>query len=498
MLTPQINLGFSFILYPYIIFIVFKKLKPLSSSAMPQTLLSPRTAKMLPWLVSMAFFMQMLDSTIVNTALPAIASSLNENPLNMQMVVTSYLLSVAILIPASGWLADRFGSRHIFMLAITLFTAGSLACAISDTLNQLVLSRILQGLGGALLVPVGRLILLRAYPREQLIRLLSLITIPALIGPLIGPTVGGFLVEYASWHWIFLINLPIGIAGFILSWLWMPEMREDTSRRFDWPGFFMFGGAMALLSFSLEELSERALPYTVIALMTAGGGVIFILYWLYAARIKHPLFSLSLFKTNNFTIGILGNLITRLGSGAMPLLLPLLLQVVHNFSPAETGMLMIAVSLAAILSKIVITPLVHLYGYRLFLTVNSIALGLTICSFALLGSKPSMTILIILLLIMGTINAMQFTAMNTLTLVDLPDHDAAGGNSLLSVVMQLAVSFGVSVAAVILQGYTTYLNLPPDKTIDAFNYTFLSIGLITLLGSIVFLWVHPSCGKSPT
>ena len=458
-------------------------------------ILSTRKAKILPWLISIAFFMQMLDSTIVNTALPAMARSLGENPLQMQAVVISYLLTVALLIPASGWLADRFGTRRIFLLAIFLFTLGSLACAMSPSLAILVLSRILQGAGGALLVPVGRLIVLKAYPRKELIRLLSFITMPALIGPLLGPILGGLIVEYASWNWIFLINIPVGFLGFILSWQCMPDIKEENNPRFDWLGFMFFGAAMILFSLALDGVNELNLARSQIVIFAVAGGVCFAFYWWHAAKVKSPLFSLLLFGTRTFTLGILGNLITRLGSGALPFLLPLLLQLVMGYSPSQSGFLLIFLSLAAIASKLIISPLVRFLGYKVFLTLNTILLGLLICAFSLLGKDPDLWVLITFMLLLGTINANQFTSMNTLTLMDLPDTYTASGNSLLSVVMQLSVSLGVGFSAAVLKGFELYFGPGDDFVLKAFDYTFICVGVITLLGALIFMQVDAKIGK---
>ena len=234
-------------------------------------MLDARTAKMLPWIVAIAFFMQTLDGTILNTALPSMAADLQENPLRMQSVVIAYMLTVAVLIPASGWIADRFGTRRIFFGAILLFTLGSLLCALSQSLNMLVGARVIQGLGGALMMPVGRLVVLRAYPRTELVRIMSFITVPALLGPLIGPTLGGWLVEYTNWHWIFLINIPVGILGCWAAWKVMPDLRGAERTRFDLPGFCLFGAAMLLISIALEGLGEMHLPHVRVLMLLLGG-----------------------------------------------------------------------------------------------------------------------------------------------------------------------------------------------------------------------------------
>ncbi|PTT50736.1 MFS transporter, partial [Aeromonas sp. HMWF014] len=259
-------------------------------------MVTPAQRKWLPLLTAVGFFMQTLDGTILNTALPSMAETLGESPLQMQSVIIAYMLTVALLIPASGWLADRFGTRRIYLAAILLFTLGSLACAASNTLPMLVAARVLQGVGGALLMPVGRLAVLRVYSKHELLRVMSFVTIPGLVGPLIGPALGGWLVEVASWHWVFLINLPVGIVGFIASWHFMPDLRQGTAK-FDWQGFVMFSAGMVLVSVGLQGLGEHSISTGWALFALIFGLAAMASYWLYAATAKEPLFSLALFKT---------------------------------------------------------------------------------------------------------------------------------------------------------------------------------------------------------
>ncbi|CAJ1776428.1 putative transport protein HsrA [Aeromonas salmonicida] len=331
------------------------------------------------WLAAVGFFMQTLDGTILNTALPSMAETLGESPLQMQSVIIAYMLTVALLIPASGWLADRFGTRRIYLAAILLFTLGSLACAAANTLPMLVAARVLQGIGGALLMPVGRLAVLRVYSKHELLRVMSFVTIPGLVGPLIGPALGGWLVEVASWHWVFLINLPVGILGFIASWHFMPDLRQGTAK-FDWQGFVLFSAGMVLVSVGLQGLGEHSIStgWALFALLF--GLAAMASYWLYAANAEQPLFSLALFKTSTFAIGVWGNLFARLGSGAMPFLTPLFLQLGLGFSPSKAGMTMIPTVLGAMLTKTLVNKLIPRIGYRRILIGNTLALGVMIAN----------------------------------------------------------------------------------------------------------------------
>lgn len=449
--------------------------------------------RVLPWIVGITFFMQMLDVSILNTALPAIAASLQASPLRMHAVVIAYMLTVATLIPTSGWLADRFGTRTVFLLSIVIFTLGSLACALSQSLEMLVASRVLQGMGGALLVPVGRLSVLLAFPRDQLVRVLSFVTIPGLMGPLLGPTLGGLLVHYATWHWIFLINIPVGLLGIILTLRCMPPLgRQETPPAFDWIGFFLFGAFMVAVTLSLEGLGEETLPLYWKLLLFACGLTCLGAYFLYARKARYPLFSLSLFKTRNFTVGILGNLFSRLGSGAMPFLTPLLLQVGLGYSPVEAGLTMLPITVGAMLAKGFVNRLIKTLGYRWFLSINTLLVSLMLASYALIGTGTPYLCIIGLFTLAGLVNSLQFTGMNTITLLDLPDADASSGNSLLSAIMQLAMGMGVACAAAILDVFAC----SGENALIAFQRTFLVLAAISAVSAVIFSRTRDTTGYS--
>ena len=461
--------------------------------------LDPKTAKILPWVVAIAFFMQMLDSTILNTALPAMARDLDTNPLRMQSVIISYMLTVALVIPASGWLADKFGIKQIFLFAIALFTLGSLACALSPNLNIIVACRVLQGIGGALMVPVGRLVVLRAYPREQLVSVLSFITIPGLVGPLIGPTLGGFLVQYASWHWIFLINIPVGIIGILATLKYMPFLtRGGDLHPFDTVGFLLFGTFMLTITLGLQGIGELHLAYAPMVLMMVFGLVCLVGYVMYSRWHPMPLFSPGLFKVRNFSVGILGNLFARLGNGAMPFLTPLLLQIGMGYSPMKAGMTMIPMTIGAVIAKSAATRLVNKFGYRMILTVNTLLLGAMIALFSSISKEMPYWLMLFIFTIFGIINSTQFTAMNTVTLVDLSEEQASSGNSLLSVIMQLSMSMGVAIAAAILSEFTDGIPLTSAHDVmAAFAGTYLCLGFLAAISTVIFIHITPDSGKLP-
>lgn len=440
--------------------------------------------RILAWIVAIGFFMQALDMTILNTALPRMAEDLQESPLRMQSLVVAYALTVALLIPASGWLADRFGTRRVFFAAILLFSLGSLLCASSGSLTMLIVARIIQGMGGALLLPVGRLAILRTVPREQLLQVLSFVTIPGLVGPLLGPTLGGWLVEVASWHWVFLINLPVGLLGCWATWRFMPNLR-GVAGKFDAHGFLLFGGAMILVSLALQGMGEKSLSLAVAMFLLVAGLALFGGYWLHAARSAQPLFSLQLFRIHSFSVGILGNLFARLGSGGIPFLTPLFLQLALGFSPLHAGALMIPAALGAMTSKMFVNRLVASFGYQRVLVVNTLLVGAMIASYAIISATTPVWWLCLQFFAFGVVNSIQFSAMNTVTLKDLGQDTASSGNSLLSVMMQLSMSLGVAIAAALLAAFSEG-HLQRATLVGAFHATYISIGLMGMAAAFIF------------
>ncbi|MCX8958480.1 multidrug transporter subunit MdtD [Erwinia psidii] len=451
---------------------------------------SARSMAGLPWIAAMAFFMQALDATILNTALPAIANSLERSPLAMQSAVISYTLTVAMLIPVSGWLADRFGTRKVFIIAVMLFTLGSLACALSGSLTMLVAFRIMQGIGGAMMMPVARLALLRAYPRSELLPVLNFVTMPGLIGPVLGPMLGGLLVTYATWHWIFLINIPMGILGIIYARKYMPDF-ITPKRRFDLTGFMLFGFGLVLLSSGIELFGEKIVTTSIALAVTAGGILLLILYILHARRHPTPLIPLPMFKTRTFSVGILGNIASRLGTGCVPFLMPLMLQIGFGYSAILAGCMMAPTALGSLLAKSTVTQVLRWFGYRKTLVWISVIIGVLIASFALQTPPMGLVFLLIPLFILGMAMSTQFTAMNTITLADLNDGNASSGNSMLAVTQQLAISFGVAVSAAVLRFYENF----DITTVQQFHATFLTMGVITIFSGLVFMLLKPADGR---
>ena len=451
---------------------------------------SPSRSRLL-WLVAVGFFMQTLDATIVNTALPAMAKDLQESPLRMQSVVVAYSVAMAMLIPASGWIADRIGMRRAFFGAIVAFVLGSVLCALSPSLDLLVASRVLQGFGGALLLPVGRLVILRTFPREEFLEAISFVAIPGLVGPLVGPTLGGWLVQVASWHWIFLINVPVGLAGLVATLRYMPRGTRVPAGRFDGVGYALLAFGMVALSLGLDGLSGLGLGQAGVVVLMVFGLASLAAYWLHAARAQQPLFSPKLFGIDTMRIGLLGNLFARLGSGSMPFLVPLMLQVGLGYSPLYAGMMMLPVAMAGIAVKRAATPLIMHFGYRRVLVVNTFAVGLMMASLAWMTPEQPLALRIVQLALFGMVNSLQFTAMNTVTLKDLGPAMASSGNSLLSMVQMLAMGMGVAAAGAALGAYSEAFGPGRVQTLHAFQATFVSMGLLTLAATFIFAQLAP-------
>ena len=448
----------------------------------------------LPWLAAMAMFMQSLDATILNTALPTIAKDLNHSPLSMQAVVVSYALTLALLIPVSGWLSDKYGTKRIFSIAVFLFTLGSLACALSPSYSVLVYSRILQAIGGSMMVPVSRLALLYAYPKSKLLSVMNFVTMPGLVGPLVGPLLGGWIVDVSTWHWIFLINIPIGIIGLIFAQYVMPNFKRG-GKNFDIIGFILFSSAIIGLSLFLEIGEDSSISWGVIigilGLAILFGG----LYVLYARRIKYPLINLNLFSIRTLRIGLLGNLLTRLGIGSVPFLLPQMLQIAFLHTSTESGLIMMVSAISTIIAKSQVVKLVHRFGYKKILIVNTIILGFVIAMFALPDKTTPLYLLIPILVMYGSVNSIQMSSMNTISLADLTPEVASGGNSLLAITQQLSMSFGVSVGALVLRTTESANWLTGGDIESSFRYTFLILGVITLLASGIFTQLKSNDGE---
>lgn len=456
----------------------------------PKVKLSPAQAKFLPYVMAVALFMQILDATILNTALPRMAIALGESPLKMQWAVISYALTLAIFIPVSGYLADRYGTRKVFFSSVVIFSIGSLLCALSPNLDFLVGSRVLQGIGGAMMTPVARLILFKSYPRNQLLTVMNYAVIPALIAPLIGPLMGGYIVEYASWPWIFLMNIPMGVLGLTIGIKYIPNLTEAVDR-FDWIGFGIFALAAALLTLAVEMISRPGETLTGTTLVVIGLSLL-ALYTGHAKRIKSPLFPLSLFDVRTFRVGITGNLFTRLGISAVPYLMPLLLQVAFGYTPSQAGWLLMPIAAGSMSIKPLVSRIIRKFSYRKVLVANTTLLGLLIITIGYFDASMPWYWFAPVLFVMGSCNSLQFSAMNTITIGDLKGTQTSSGNSLMAVNQQLAMSFGLAFGAAVLAVFSDRFDF---ETTTAFSYTFWVMGVTTILSGLYFLRLNSDDGQ---
>lgn len=459
------------------------------------TVVATKPSRWLPLLMAIAIFMQMLDATILNTALPNIAKDLHESPLNMQLAIIAYTLTVALLIPLSGYLVDRFGTKSVFLGAVSMFMFGSLLCAAAPNLPMLVLARVVQGIGGSMLVPVPRLTILRVYEKSQLLNAFNYAVMPALIGPVLGPLVGGYLVEYASWHWIFLLNLPIGLVGLLVGYKIMPNIKGGKPS-LDLTGFLLFAAAACSLTLAVEIVSHpNATLFSL--LLAVCGALLMWCYYRHAQTSPDPIYAGHLFKVRTFRLGLTGNLISRLGISSIPFLMPLLFQVAFGYSASLSGWLVAPIALASLLVKPLIKPLMARFGYRQVLIWNTRILGVLITLLAVPSAHTPMFVWIGLLLVMGACNSIQFSSMNTLTIADLRPYQTGSGNSLMAVNQQLAIALGIAVGALMLQGWTK-TSVGQADLHDAFRLTFIGVGLITFLSGFIFSRLHVSDGQNLT
>jgi EmrB/QacA subfamily drug resistance transporter len=451
----------------------------------------------LPWLVAVAFFMQSLDTTILNTAVPAIAKALGIAPLSMKAVLSSYTLSLAVFIPISGWMADRFGTRRVFAWAIGTFTLGSLLCGLSNSIHLLVACRVLQGFGGAMMVPVGRLTLVRTFPKSGLIRAMSFVAIPGLIGPMLGPVAGGFIVGYFHWRMIFFINLPVGLLGLYLVFRHLPDYRESNPHPLDIAGLVLFGTGIGLLAYVLEVFGDHSLSMPTMAVLLAVSIVCLAAYGMRAARIKFPLLRLKLFGIRTFRASVSGSFFTRLGIGGIPFLFPLLYQVGLGFTPIESGLLIMPQAVAALSLKIVLQKIMKRFGYRRILISNTLMLGVMIVSFAAIGAGTPVWLIVMQVFSYGVFTSLQYTSMNTLVFADVNEKQTSGASAITSTVQQMAISFGIAIGSLLTALFVPdRFHTSAPQMIHGIHLAFLILGGWTILSALVFCELKNNDGST--
>ncbi len=449
--------------------------------------------RILPLTVAAALFMEQMDSTIIATSLPDIAEDLGTSPVSLKLAFTTYLLGLTVFLPISGWLADRFGAKHIFSLAIIIFTAASFACGFAQSLEHLIIARGLQGVGGALMVPVGRIIILRNVPKSELLDAIAWLTIPALIGPVIGPPIGGFITDTYDWRWIFWLNLPFGIVALLLAFRLMPNLKEEIPPPLDIRGFALSGLGLALSVFGSTILGRDvfALPQTLA--MIGAGLALLVAYWFHARKHPAPILDLKLMRIPTFRLSVIGGSLFRIPVGAVPFILPLLFQIGFGYSAFETGLITFAGAIGALLMKFTVAPIVRRFGYRDVLIVNGFA------SFALFfvqafftGATPYV-VMFAVLLVTGYLRSLQFSSLNTLAYAEIGNEAMARANAFYTVAQQLFLAIGVALAATLLDA-SLWLHGRTVLQAGDFTLTFLVTSLFALAAVVAYWRLSENAG----
>ncbi|KAB0678539.1 MFS transporter [Aureimonas leprariae] len=445
--------------------------------------------------VAVAFFMQMLDGTIVTTSLPQMALAFDTPSAAMSIGVTVYMLTMAVLIPLSGWLGDRFGARRVFMAAIAVFTFASLLCGLAADLPQFVAARALQGFGGALMTPVGRTIVLRNAPKSELVRAIAMITWPALIAPVLGPLVGGVIVTWADWRWNFFLNLPIGVAGLLLVSRFVPDERAEAAGPFDVTGFLLSASALGLLLTGLESVGRERVQPVVAAASIAAGGALMVLSRRHLSRAPHPLFDLSAFRLPTFRLATLGaGTGTRAAINAAPFLLPLLFQTAFGWSAVRSGVFVLVYFAGNLGMKVVTTPLLRMFGFRTILVANGLVAAASLGGFAFVSATTGEAALAALLLVAGLSRSLEFTALNTIAFADVGPEQRASASTISAMAQQLSMLLGVAVAAAILNLCRFARNGTASVPAD-FAFAFLALAVIGIASALRFLALAPDAGS---
>ena len=455
---------------------------------------NPGRTRLTALIVACALFMQNLDGTVVATALPAMARAFGADPLHMNVALTSYLLSLAVFIPASGWLADRYGTRTVFRAAIAVFTVGSVLCGQSHSLWELVAARVVQGIGGAMMVPVGRLVLLRSVAKSELVAAMAWLTVPALIGPVVGPPIGGFLVTYADWRWIFDINVPIGVLGFVLVTRYVDDVRAPVPGRLDAVGLLLSGVALAGLMFGFETIGRGVVPAPLAGGLILLGAASGALYMRHARRRPDPLLDLSLLRIPTFAVSAWAGSMFRIGIGAIPFLLPLMLQLGFGLSAAESGLITLASALGAIVMKPATTWSLRLFGFRTVLVWNAALSAVLLGACAWFRPAWPVAGLYAVLVAGGFLRSLQFTAYNTIAYADIPRPRMSAATSLYATLQQLSLTLGITVGAAALQA-STLLSGRTQPGLPDFSAGFLAVAAVALLGAPMALHLRRDAGN---
>ncbi len=454
--------------------------------------MSLRPSRSIPLIVAAGLFMEHLDSTVIATALPAMAADLGLPPVRLNLAITTYLVAMAVFIPASGWVADRFGARRVFVSAMGMFLAGSLICGAAPNLHVLIFGRLVQGLGGAMMTPVGRLVMLRAVPREELISAMAWLTVPALLGPILGPPLGGFITTYASWRWIFWINLPIGLMGMVLARLILPKIREEDVPPFDGLGFVVSALGLSALVFAFETVGRDVVPAAVDVAAVVVGLALLWIYLIHARRTSAPMIDVALLRIPTFRAAIVGGSIFRLGVGALPFLLPLQLQLGFGRSPLESGLTTFVAAVGAFAMKLTAKPILARFGFRTVLVADAVIAGGLLAAVGLVGPATPLAGLMTLLLIGGFFRSLEFTAINVVAYCDIGEAEMSRATAFSSMMQQLSLSAGVALGALALHLLAAGGETAPKAA--EFSIALAVVGGLSILAALSFVRLAPDAG----
>ena len=463
---------------------------------MAQFILSaPRLTRIVPLIVAVALLMENIDASVLSTSLPAMAVDLGTDPIHLKLVLTSYLLALAVFIPASGWAADKFGARVVFRAAILVFVLGSIACGLSQTLWQLVLARTLQGVGGSMMMPVGRLILLRTVPRDGLVGALAWLTVPALLGPVMGPPLGGYITTYFHWRWIFWINLPLAVLGIVLVTLLIPNIRETGTGRFDLKGFVLAGPGLAAFLIGLTLAGLNLAPLWGILALLLGGMALTFGFVRHALRVDDPLVDLRLLKLATFRIAVTAGSLFRISVGALPFLLPLMFQLGFGLTAFASGLLTFSSGLGAMAMKFAAQPLLRRFGFRGVLLGNAVISGVLILGPALFTQSTPVPVMVAVLVAGGLSRSLQFTSLNAIGYAEVTSARLSSATSFMAVLQQLSGSVGITLAAMVLEICGTLRGTSaPD--LGNFPFVFALLAVLALASAAIFARLRKDAGQS--
>ncbi|OQW53088.1 MAG: MFS transporter [Proteobacteria bacterium SG_bin9] len=450
--------------------------------------------RLIPLIVAAALFMENMDSTVIATSLPAIAADIGTSPLTLKLAITSYLLSLAVFIPASGWTADRFGARAVFSIAIGVFMLGSIGCAISTSVTDFVIARILQGIGGAMMTPVGRLVLLRSIDKSALVNAMAWVTVPALIGPVVGPPLGGFITTYVSWHWIFLINIPIGLLGIYMALKYIEPIKSENPEPFDLAGMILAGVGVAGIAFGLSVAGLNLLPWQLVVGLVTIGTISMTLYVIRSKRTPSPVLDFSMLRLPTLRASLTGGFLFRLGIGALPFLLPLLMQVGFGLTPFQSGLVTFASAVGAMGMKTLAARIIKAFGFRNVMMYNALISAVFVAVCALFTPATPLLLIMVILVVGGFFRSLEFTAINTVAYADVDPARMSRATTLVSVNQQLAISAGVAVAAACVET-TMVWHGTSELTARDFWPAFIVVGVIAAVSAWSFYKLPADAGQ---